>query len=148
VCGHQKLVVTGGLESLLLNKEIMFPGSKVSLVQPKSLSNYTDREHLLYVLADPKLPQEVRAKRIAELMCIEAWGDVSGDCINDDTHKMLAVLGWSYLSRKGSEGSLFRRLAPRVADLEVSKEPSSSEGHKEQLCSEGVEPRSLPSASR
>jgi hypothetical protein len=46
VCGHQKLVVTGGLESFLLNKEIMFPGAKVSLVKPKSLSNYTDRQRL------------------------------------------------------------------------------------------------------
>jgi hypothetical protein len=131
VCGHQKLVVTGGLESMLLNKETMFPGAKVSLVQPKSLSDYTDRERLLYILDDPELPEQVHGKRIAELMGVEAWRDVSGDCINDATHKMIAVLGWRYVPRK--TGSVFQRLAPLDADHKVPKQPSGSEGHTGQL---------------
>jgi hypothetical protein len=70
------------------------------------------------------LPQEVHGKRVAELMGVEAWRDVSGDCIDDDTHKMLAALGWRYVPRR--TGSVFQRLARRDADLKVSKEPSGS----------------------
>jgi hypothetical protein len=113
VCGPQKLVLTGDYERLLLHKDALFPGAKLSTVRdPKhDLSQYTHRRGLLELLTEPGLPEQLSTKQVAERLGV-VWADISGKVINDETRVMLKALGWSYVSRKGPSGSVFRRLEP------------------------------------
>jgi hypothetical protein len=125
VCGSQKLVLTGDYERLLLRKDALFPGATLSVVRDRkrNLSRYTHRRALLELLSEPDLPEQVSTKQVAERLGV-VWGDISGKVINEETRVMLKALGWTYVSRKGPRGSVFRRLDPTQGpDCEL---PSSS----------------------
>jgi hypothetical protein len=125
VCGRQKLVLTGDYERLLLHKDALFPGATLSAIRdPKrNLSRYTHRQALLELLSDPDLPVQLSTKQVGERLGV-VWGDISGRVINEETRVMLKALGWSYVSRRGPSGSVFRRLEPTQGpDCEL---PSSS----------------------
>jgi hypothetical protein len=111
VCGEQKLVVTGDYERLLLHKDRMFPGAKLTVSRPDDdLSRYkTWRRRLLEVLSNPELPHRVTTKEIGERLKIK-WADVSGDIMTDETAEMLKALGWAYVPRRGRGGSSFERI--------------------------------------
>jgi hypothetical protein len=111
MCGKQKIVVTGDYERLLLNVGLLFPGSKLSPSRPDyDLSRYTTRRRkLLEFLSDPKLPPVVPVSRVGEAIGV-TWRDVSSSLISDETRKMFAALGWTYVSQRGSRGSSFQRL--------------------------------------
>jgi hypothetical protein len=113
VCGKQKVVITGGsgsLERLVLHKEALFPHAKLELPTATDGASLGARESLLLTLGDPTLPQEVRAKDVGEMISID-WRKRSSDLMDDDTEEMLRSLGWAYVRRKGSGGSLFRRIS-------------------------------------
>jgi hypothetical protein len=115
VCGKQKVVITGGngsLERLVLHKDQLFPGAELVISRDHDLSAYSRREALLVILSDPKLPDELPASRIGELMATD-WGDVSSQVMRGDTEQMLRALGWAYVRGKGRSGSWFRRVSPR-----------------------------------
>jgi hypothetical protein len=78
---------------------------------------------LLELLGDPGLPKQLATKEVAERLGV-VWGDISGKVINEETRVMLKALGWTYVSRRGPGGSVFRRLEPTTGpDCEL---PSSS----------------------
>jgi hypothetical protein len=115
VCGQQKVVITGGsgsLERLVFHKDQLFPGAELVISRDRDLSAYSHREALLVILGDPKLPNELPASRVGELMETN-WSDVSGQLIRGDTEQMLNALGWTYVRGKGRSGSWFRRVSPR-----------------------------------
>jgi hypothetical protein len=120
VCGHQKLVLTGDYERLLLHKDALFPGATLSVVRDphRDLSRYTHRQGLLELLSDPSLPGELSTKQVGDRMGV-VWGDISGKVINEETLMMLKALGWTYVSQKGPSGSVFRRLEPSQRSLKV-----------------------------
>jgi hypothetical protein len=95
VCGHQKLVVTGDYERLLLHKEVLFPCAKLSAVRDPNhdLSRYTHRRGLLELLSEPGLTEQLSTKQVGERLGV-VWGDISGKVINDETRTMLKALGW------------------------------------------------------
>jgi hypothetical protein len=113
VCGHQKVVITGGsgsLPRLALHKEQLFPGAKLSVSRPNGElwgTKYVER--LLVALSDPTLPSELTTGQVGKLMGRD-WRSSGKDIINDETRKMLRSLGWTYVARLGRGGSLFRRM--------------------------------------
>jgi hypothetical protein len=113
ICAPQKLVLTGDYERLLLHKHALFPGAKLLAARDPNhdLSRYTHRQALLELLSEPGLPEQLSAKQVAERLGV-VWGDISGKVINEQTQVMLKALGWTYVSRKGPGGSVFRRLEP------------------------------------
>jgi hypothetical protein len=110
ICGKQKLVFTGDYERLLLYKDLMFPGAKLTISRPDDdLSRYkTWRRTLLEVLSNPELPNRLTTKELGERLNVK-WADVSGDVISDETEKMLRALGWAYVSRRGRGGGWFEK---------------------------------------
>ena len=116
VCGHQKLVVTGDFERFLLHKEIMFPGSTLTVIHNKQrdLSSLDHLPHLLEILSDPTMPPELPSGVVGDLMGV-TWKDVSGKLINDETRVMMKALGWTYVSRRGPGGSIFRKVSATPA---------------------------------
>jgi hypothetical protein len=117
ICGEQKLIVTGDYERLLLNKDRMFPGAKLSSSRPDDdLSRYkTWRRKLLEVLSNPELPNRVTTKQIGERLGTK-WASVSGDIMTEDTKEMLRALGWTCVPKRGKGGSWFERVETRGAD--------------------------------
>jgi hypothetical protein len=113
VCGEQKVVITGGkgsLERLCLHKDKLFPGASLTVSRPGGvLWGETQVERLLVSLSDPTLPDAVPATHVGKLMDID-WRDNSIEMGGDDTKAMLKTLGWTYESRPGRSGSLFRRI--------------------------------------
>src|SRR6266536_1299825 len=79
ICGKQKLVFTGDYERLLLYKDRMFPGSKLTPFREETaLSSWkTRRRQLVEILSSPKLTNVVTTNEIADLMQVKAWRDVS-----------------------------------------------------------------------
>jgi hypothetical protein len=112
VCGKQKLVFTGDYERLLLYKDRMFPGSKLTTFREETpLSSWkTRRRQLLEILSSPKLTNVVMTNEIASLMQVKAWRDVSKEVMAGDTRDALKALGWTYVSKKGRGGSWFERI--------------------------------------
>jgi hypothetical protein len=113
ICGQQKLVFTGDFERLLLHKDRMFPGAKLTVWRPDDdLSRYKPwRRKLLEVLSRPELPDPVSTKALGQMLGV-AWAAVSGDIMGDETEEMLKALGWAYVRRKGPGGSWFQRTDP------------------------------------
>jgi len=111
-CGKQKLIFTGDYERLLLYKDRMFPGSKLTTSREETpLSNWrTRRRQLLEILNSPKLTNVVMTNEIASLMQVKAWRDVSKEVMAGDTRDALKALGWTYVSKKGRGGSWFERI--------------------------------------
>jgi hypothetical protein len=134
ICGEQKLVVTGDFERLLLHRETLFPGARLLVVRDKNrdLSKYGKRLGMLEVLSDPDLPETVQARAVAQALGKTKWGDISGDCINEISRRMLRSLGWTYVNLKGASGALFRRLSateehPPTGQLAANSEQPTSE---------------------
>jgi hypothetical protein len=114
VCGEQKLVLTGEYERLLLHKERMFPGAKLTTSRHETdLSRMTTRQQLLEILSRPQLPDRLPTNDIAELMQVRAWGDVSKEAMAGSTRDMLKALRWTYVSNRGRGGSWFERIGTR-----------------------------------
>jgi hypothetical protein len=112
VCGKQKVVITGGsgsLERLVLHKERLFPHATLELPTAMDRSALTARENLLLTLSNPRLPQELNAKDVGELIGID-WRKRSTDVMDEDTEAMLRTIQWTYERRRGRRGSLFRRI--------------------------------------
>jgi hypothetical protein len=109
VCGKQKLVFTGDYERLLLYKDRMFPGAKLTTSREETpLSNWkTRRRQLLEILSSPNT---VTTNEIASLMQVKAWRDVSKEVMAGDTRDLLKALGWTYVSKQGRGGSWFERI--------------------------------------
>jgi hypothetical protein len=112
VCGGQKVVITGGrgsLERLVLHKDRLFPGAKLTISHTSELSNYTHREALLIVLSDPTLPNEVPATGVGKLLGAE-WGNISSSLMTSNTENLVNSIGWTYIRGKGRGGSRFKRV--------------------------------------
>jgi hypothetical protein len=112
VCGKQKLIFTGDYERLLLYKDRMFPGAKLTTSRQETpLSNWkTRRRQLVEILSSPKLTNTVTTNEIASLMQVKAWRDVSKEVMAGDTRDLLKALGWTYVSKQGRGGSWFERI--------------------------------------
>jgi hypothetical protein len=107
-------------------------GARLLVVRDKNhdLSKYGKRLGMLEVLSDPNLPETVQAKAVAQALGKTKWGDISGDCINKISCRMLRSLGWTYVNLKGPSGALFRRLSAteeRPRQLAASSEQPTSE---------------------
>ena len=112
VCGKQKVVISGGsgsLERLVLHKERLFPGAKLTISRNRDLSRYSNREKLLIALSDPTLPNELPASSVGKLMGVD-WGSISGSLMRGDIEQMLMAIGWAYKRGKGRKGSSFQRI--------------------------------------
>jgi hypothetical protein len=110
VCGKQKLILTGDYERLLLYKDRMFPGAKLTAWRPdKDLSHYkTWRRTLLEVLSDPELANRINTKELGQRLGIK-WANISGDVMGEETEQMLKALGWAYVPQRGRGGSWFEK---------------------------------------
>jgi hypothetical protein len=112
VCCEQKVVITGGrgsLERLVLHKDRLFPGAKLTVSHTPDLSNYTYREALLLVLSDPSLPHEIPAVDVGKFLGAD-WKNISSRLMSSNTNIMLNNIGWTYIRGKGRGGSRFQRL--------------------------------------
>jgi hypothetical protein len=129
ICGKQKLVFTGDYERLLLYKDRMFPGSKLTVSREETpLSNWkTRRRQLLEILSSPKLTNVITTNEIASLMQVKAWRDVSKEAMAGDTRDMLKALGWTYVSNKGRGGSWFERIGAQGQGADEPRKPMAAE---------------------
>jgi hypothetical protein len=128
VCGEQKLVVTGDYERLLLNKDRMFPGAKLTTSRHDTdLSRMTRRRQLLEILSRPQLPDRLSTNDIAELMGVRAWADVVKEALSGDAKEKVKALSWAYVSRKGRGGSWFERTGTQAERADEPGEAIAAE---------------------
>jgi hypothetical protein len=108
VCGHQKLVCSGDFKRLLVHADKLFPGAEIQYVV-KDDCQQTQAEAFLALISRPDLPAKLTQQWIGKQLNT-SWRDVSKNVMSlDHVQKAIANLGWTYVSRRGRNGSYFER---------------------------------------
>ena len=119
VCGNQRLVVGSDLQRFMANASKLFPGAIIRTVGDHG-DNATWNARVLVALNGSQA-STVTTKDLTRIIKRQ-WREVSRNVVTPEFLKIIADMGWRYVSKKGRGGSRFERLSRSEADHTVAIE--------------------------
>jgi hypothetical protein len=117
VCGKQVLVLTCDFERLLVHADQLFPGailSKWGRTQER-FEALKQPQMLLEILTEPDALDSIDGDDVAQRMGHEKWSSISTNVMTPKIKRILPILGWTYVSKRGpGGGSWFTRTGDGV----------------------------------